>query len=415
MLQVFQSLSPSQLRNLAALFGAGLLFWTSLTSMLPTLPAYIADVGGTPQQVGLVMGCFAIGLLVFRSRLGQMADRRSRKLVVLIGAAVVGTAPLFYLATESIPLLMLSRCFHGISIAAFTTGYSTLVVDIAPPHKRGELIGYMSLVVPIGMAIGPAVGGSLQASVGYVPLFLVSAAAGYLSLLFASGVSESEESQKDLTPDSEDGESFWELVLSPRLQTPALMLLLIGLAFGTLAYFLPLFVRELSFEFNAGWFYSTAAIASFTARIVLGRASDRFGRGVFISFSLLSYTVAMLLLATAQAPAQLLGAAVAQGFGGGTLIPMTVALMSDRSNARERGRVYSICLSGFDLGIALAGPGLGSFAGILGYRGLYWLSMTLAGGALALFATRSSKNLSHSLRFAIGQERDIYALKPGRY
>jgi predicted MFS family arabinose efflux permease len=32
--------------------------------------------------------------------------------------------------------------------------YSALVIDIAPPANRGELIGYMSLVNPVGMASG---------------------------------------------------------------------------------------------------------------------------------------------------------------------------------------------------------------------------------------------------------------------
>lgn len=54
---------------------------------------------------------------------------------------------------------MINRAFHGVSIAAFTTGYSALVVDLSPPKQKGELIGYMSLAVPIGMAIGPAMGG----------------------------------------------------------------------------------------------------------------------------------------------------------------------------------------------------------------------------------------------------------------
>ncbi|NEQ08813.1 MAG: MFS transporter, partial [Moorea sp. SIO4E2] len=84
-MKVFQTLEGQQRQNLLILFTVGLLFWSSLTSLLPTLPQYIEDLGGTKQQVGLVMGCFAIGLLLFRNPLGRMADLRSRKLVVIIG------------------------------------------------------------------------------------------------------------------------------------------------------------------------------------------------------------------------------------------------------------------------------------------------------------------------------------------
>ena len=152
--KTFQYLEPKTSRNLLVLFITGLSFWISLTLLVPTLPTYIADVGGTKRDVGLVMGSFAIGLLACRSWLGKLADQRGRKIVLILGAIVAAIAPLGYLAVDSIPLLIVTRAFHGISIAAFTTGYSALVVDLSPAKHRGELIGYMSLAVPIGMALG---------------------------------------------------------------------------------------------------------------------------------------------------------------------------------------------------------------------------------------------------------------------
>ncbi|PSO83652.1 MAG: MFS transporter [Cyanobacteria bacterium QS_5_48_63] len=412
-MKIFRSLEPQQRKSLLALFLAGLSFWMSLTSLLPTLPAYIEDVGGTKQQVGLVMGSFAIGLLLFRSVLGRLADRRSRKLVVLIGTVVVGIAPLGYLFVESIPLLMVIRAFHGISIAAFTTGYSALVVDQSPPEQKGELIGYMSLVVPVGLAIGPAVGGFLQAGVGYMALFLTSASVGILGLIFATQVGKSsrEEPASHQEAGSPQSSRFWQLLASPRLRVPAMVLLLIGLAFGTISTFLPLFIRAIAIDLNPGLYYSTAAIASFSVRIFVGRASDRYGRGLFITASLFCYVLAMLLLATAESPGAFLVAGLVQGAGGGTLIPIMIALISDRSAENERGKIYSLCIGGFDLGIAIAGPVIGSFANPLGYRGLFFLAMSLTSLALMVFVTLSSKDLSHSLRFATGREKDIYALK----
>ena len=412
-MKIFRSLEPQQRKSLLALFLAGLSFWISLTSLLPTLPAYIEDVGGTKQQVGLVMGSFAIGLLLFRSVVGRLADRRSRKLVVLIGTVVVGIAPLGYLFVESIPLLMVIRAFHGISIAAFTTGYSALVVDQSPPEQKGELIGYMSLVVPVGLAIGPAVGGFLQAGVGYMALFLTSASVGILGLIFATQVGKAsrEKPASHQESGSPQASRFWQLLASPRLRVPAMVLLLIGLAFGTISTFLPLFIRAIAIDLNPGLYYSTAAIASFSVRIFVGRASDRYGRGLFITASLFCYVLAMLLLATAESPGAFLVAGLVQGAGGGTLIPIMIALISDRSAENERGKIYSLCIGGFDLGIAIAGPVIGSFANPLGYRGLFFLAMSLTSLALMVFVTLSSKDLSHSLRFATGREKDIYALK----
>lgn len=379
--------------------------------MLPTLPAYVEDMGGTTQQVGWVMGCFAIGLLASRTWLGQIADRRSRKLVVLIGTLVGGIAPIGYLLADSVYQLMAIRAFHGISIAAFTTGYSTLVVDISPVKQRGELIGYMSLAVPVGMAVGPALGGFLEASTGYISLFSVAAGLGCLACVLASRVTEdSRANLENLSDVNSSSRSFGEIFSSLSFLIPALVLLLIGLLFGTLASFLPLFIREIKLDLNAGLFYTAAAIASFSIRIYTGKASDRYGRGLFITASLVCYGVSMLLLSVVATPSWFILAAILEGMGGGLLIPMTIALLSDRSYSNERGKVYAICIGGFDVGIALAGPILGALAASIGYRGMFSISGGLALIALGLFMTLSNKNLAHSLGFAFGQEEDLYAI-----
>jgi len=476
--KVLSTLEPQQRKNLLVLFAAGLLFWASLGSLLPTLPLYVEDVGGTMQQIGLVMGSFAIGLLLCRPKLGQLADQRSRKLVVLIGMAVVAVAPLGYLFVKSIPLLLLIRAFHGISIAAYTTGNSALIVDLSPVEKRGELIGYMSLTNPIGIAIGPAIGGFLQEQAGYTPLFLFSFAVGLLGFFLACQVKEprithepvvaplvgaqSSESQTDnvlekspnppnphslvgkggtfLPSPSRRGvggevnsqgltdisttfqkpsnnvsvkpqsDKFWQMLASPRLRIPALVLLLTGLVFGAVATFVALYIREAKVDFNAGWFYTAAAMSSFSIRLITGRASDRYGRGVFLTASLVCYALGMLFLSQAQSAVYFLLAGLLEGAGGGTLIPMMIALISDRSHPHERGRVFSLCIGGFDVGIAIAGPVLGTFAQQLGYQGIFSLTTGLAVLALIVFVTQNSKDLPHSLRFATGRGRDVYAL-----
>ncbi len=402
------------LKNLLLLFSTGLCFWLSITSLLPVLPAYIQDVGGTPQQVGFVMGSFAIGLLLSRNPMGNLADQRSRRLVISIGTLVVAIAPLGYLFAKSIPILILLRSFHGISVASFTIGYNTLVVALSPPKQRGQTIGYMSLVIPLGLALGPAFGGLLQEQVGYASLFLLSSGIGWLGLLLSCQIHEPVKENNATNSHKQETSppnSFWQTVSSPRLRVPTTILLLIGLVFGTLITFLPLFIRHIHLNLNSGWFYTAAAIASFSVRIYTGKASDYYGRGIFITGSLVCYAVSMAILASANSSVAFIIAAVLEGAGAGILIPMTIALMSDRSLDDERGRIYAICLGGFDLGIAIGGPVLGSLAEFLGYRGIFGIAAILASLALIVFLTQSSKSFGHSLRFATGKEKDIYALK----
>lgn len=420
-MEVWKVLESSTKKKLIYLFLAGLLFWVSITLLLPTLPIYIQDVGGTTRQVGIVMGCFAIGLLASRGRLGKMADRRSRKIVILIGSLVAVLAPILYMLADSVFGLAAIRAFHGISIAAFTIGYSALVVDLAPVEHRGTLIGHMNLAVPIGMSIGPALGGFLQANgklyvpdgTGYEALFALSAICAVSAFILSSQIeATSLPKVESSTNRQQSTRSFKQFVRDRALLIPAVVLLSIGLVFGTLVAFLPLFIRELGLDFNVGLFYTVVAMTSFSVRLFVGKASDRYGRGLFISAALVCYVISMLLLTMAQTPIGFILAAIAEGAGAGVLIPLTLALVSDRSYADERGKVFAFCMGGFDLGIALGGPCFGFLEPLLGgYRGIFALAAVLAAISLVIFMTQAGKDTEHSVNFALGKAPDVYALE----
>jgi MFS family permease len=263
------------------------------------------------------------------------------------------------------------------------------------------------------MAFGPAAGGFVQAAIGYTPLFVMSAVLAAMSVFFICQITEQNRAElvkPDSPSDSRGSQNYWQILWNPRVRIPALVLLMLGLVFGTLSTFLPLFVQETKVDFNPGLFYSTAAIASFAMRLVTGRASDKYGRGLFISGGLICYVASMLLLYRANSSSAFLIAAAIEGTGAGTVLPMMIALMSDRCEPQERGRVFAISIGGFDLGIALAGPTLGSIAEYIGYRNMFGFAAVITVVAVLIFLTQSSKNLSHSLEFAMGKGKDIYAL-----
>lgn len=437
-MKIFLDFEPALRRNLIIFFSASLCFWAGLAGMLPNLSLYIESFGASNQEIGWVMAAFALGLLGLRPKMSRFTDSQGRKPALLIGIAVIAIAPLLYLSVGLVPaatltlpvmgwqvnsavaLLGLIRAFHGISIAAFATAYSASVADMAPPQNRGELIGYMSLANPIGMALGPALGGYLQGS--FTLAFLTMTALGIVGTLCVLVSREPPRPPAHhLTYASATGQarpqarpqnrSFWRLIFAPHIRIPALILLMVGIAFGSMVAFVPLYVRETGIAINIGLIYTVSAIASFSIRVVSGKASDQLGRGRFISLGLICYTLAMFTLALSTSGQMLLLAGALQGMGSGTLIPIIAALMTDRSRPNERGLTFGLCLTGFDLGIALAGPGMGQIADASSYAVVFALSGLMTFIGLLIFITTSSKDLSHSVRFALRGGRDVYALK----
>lgn len=408
------------------MFVAGLCFWAGLAGLLPVLPLYIERFGASGQQIGFVMASFAIGLLTMRPMMARMTDERGRKPVLLVGLVAIAIAPILYWLVpflsertwqisfgdahwqinSAIVLMMLFRAFHGLSIAAFVTAYSALVADVAPSDQRGELIGYMSLVNPIGMAIGPALGGYLQAGSGFTQVFIVMATLGAVGCVCAVIIAEPDQERQA----SRRTAAFWSLMWMPAVRVPALILFLVGLAFGGLSTFVPLFARESSFTLNIGLIYTASAIASFSIRLLVGKASDRYGRGPFLTIGLVFYSISMFALWLAQSESAVLFAATLQGMGAGMLIPMVAALMADRSRPGERGLMFGLCLTGFDLGIALAGPIMGRVADLTSYRDIFGVAGLMTFLGLIVFVTTSSKDINQSLQFSLKGGKDIYAV-----
>ena len=410
-MKLFQTLGPQQQRSLIMLFLAGLLFWSSITTLLPTLPLYLDHIGGTKQQIGFVMGCFAVGLLLSRFVLGPLADMKSRKLVLIIGTAVAAIAPLGYLLIKSFLLLMVVRAFHGISIAGITIGYNTLLADLSPPGRRGELITYMSLAIPIGMAIGPIVGSFLVVANGYVPLFIFCSTLASVSLLCSIFVWEPDSIVgKNSHSHQFEQQKLLQILWSRRVLVPIFVMLMLGIIFGTTITFLPLYIQENSIALNAGLFYTVRAIASFIIRVFAGRASDKFGRGIFISGGLVFSLLDELTLWTANSSNMVLLAAIFGGFSNGLILPIMITLITDRCPPDQRGKFFSLCIGGFDLGLAIAGPTFGLVAEQIGYRSMFAINASLAGIAIATFITLSNKDLPHSIRFAFGQGQDTYSV-----
>jgi len=357
------------------------------------------------------MGCFAVGLLLSRFVLGPLADMKSRKLVLIIGTAVAAIAPLGYLLIKSFLLLMVVRAFHGISIAGITIGYNTLLADLSPPGRRGELITYMSLAIPIGMAIGPIVGSFLVVANGYVPLFIFCSTLASVSLLCSIFVWEPDSIVgKNSHSHQFEQQKLLQILWSRRVLVPVFVMLMVGLIFGTTITFLPLYIQENSIALNAGLFYTVRAIASFIIRVFAGRASDKFGRGIFISGGLVFSLLDVLTLWTANSSNMVLLAAIFGGFSNGLILPIMITLITDRCPPDQRGKFFSLCIGGFDLGLGLAGPTFGLVAEEIGYRSMFAVNASLASIAIATFITLSNKDLPHSIRFAFGQGQDTYSV-----
>lgn len=398
--------------DLSILFGCGLLFWLSWGALFPTLPLYIRDLGKTNQQVGIAAGAVAVGLLLSRTGLGRIADRSSRQILLFFGLGISAIAPLVYWLLPSFSVLVGLRFIQGIGVAAFSTAYVTLVMDLASAEHRGKALSYMGLTKTLGAGFGALGGSFLQQQAGYPVVFLFSVGAALLGWLCCQKLQEPPRAKPQIAKAIAQA-GFWQPIRNRRIGILVLLAFLMGLTSSGVADFLPLFVEDAKIAFNPGLFYLVMAIAALNARIFAGEFSDRSGRGLCGTFGFILYLAAMLVLWTARDSIALILAAILDGISAGMVMPTLAATIGDRTHNNERGRAMSFWMGGFDLGMAIAAPVSGGLASIYGYRSLFAFATGISGLTLFLFLTHSGATFAQSWRYAWGRGRDRYAMKSG--
>ncbi|WJV44288.1 MFS transporter [Streptomyces flavofungini] len=109
--------------------------------------------------------------------------------------------------------------------------------------------------------------------------------------------------------------------------------------------------------------------------VTMGTLGDRIGRRRLLMFGALGFGLASVLAATSTSPEMLIAARALLGITGATLMPSTLALISNMfKDPRQRGVAISVWVTCFSVGIAV-GPVLG---GLL-LEWFWWGSVFLLG------------------------------------
>ncbi|MGD8738031.1 MAG: MFS transporter, partial [Anaerolineae bacterium] len=169
---------------------ANLFFFTGFQWTFATLPDYVQAIGGNAAQIGLAFGLFSLSAVAARPLVGRLVDSWGRKPVLLSGALLFALSPALYMVTRSVLPFQLVRLLHGVGIAAFTTAYTTLVADLAPPGRRGEAIGLSGVTNNLGMVFAPALGSYTAAQAGWTVHFALSAGITAITVLLLLPVVE---------------------------------------------------------------------------------------------------------------------------------------------------------------------------------------------------------------------------------
>lgn len=143
---------------------ANLLLSMAVTMLIPTMPIWLKMAAKMDsQQIGLVMGSFAVGLFLPGAFCSYLVQQYRRNVVFLISVLILAatmTLPFFRLpALHLFPTILVWRVVQG---AAFGLAQmvlsSTLIIDTCESHQRTEANHSATWFGRFALSIGPMSG-----------------------------------------------------------------------------------------------------------------------------------------------------------------------------------------------------------------------------------------------------------------
>jgi MFS family permease len=374
-------LSPTARPRLAfaGVFAVTFCCLLAVGAVLPVLPRYVhGPLGAGNVAVGVVVGCYAATGLLLRPFAGRFADRSGRKPTVVVGAILVACAGFLYLLPLHVLGLIGARLVLGAGEGSVFTAGSAWIVDLAPPGRRGRVIGLYGLAVWGALSVGPLLGELLLHSSGYSAVWIFAGVLPALGAAIATRVPD-----PFVPPPA--GEHGDHSLIAREAIRPGAAMALGAVGYAAIAAFVVLHLEARGVGHGAAVFGAFASMIVVT-RIVGGDLPDRIGPARVAIGAALAEAVGLVTIALAGSLVVALLGALAMGMAFALLYPSLSLIVVGAVSDRRRGAALGTFTAFFDGGVGLGAPLAGVAAALSGYEGAFLMAAAIALVAAATIA-----------------------------
>lgn len=359
-----------------------------LSQIAPILPLYIkhlgvSDAGSIARFSGLAFGVTFIVSAVFSPIWGSAADKFGRKPMLLrasLGMAVIISCMGF---VTNVTALIGLRLMQG-AISGYGTACTTLIATQTDKEHAGYALGTLSTALIAGSLIGPSIGGFIEDSVGFQPVFFIIGFLMFLTFLVTLFFVKEDFVREEKKERS--AREVWNDVPEKRLTVVlCVTYFIITLSLYMVEPIVTEYVSELSRQANhvalvSGLVFSAAGLSNILAAPWLGKLSDRIGASKVLLFMLIAAGIFYIPQAFVTNPWQLLGFRLLLGLAMGGLEPSVNTLVKKITPESITGRIFGFTISAAYLGTFAGSVTGGQVAAAFGIRCVF-----IAASALLLF------------------------------
>lgn len=354
------------------------------------LSGYLAELGATDTQIGVIYAATAVASIAMRPLLGTVMDRYGRRPVIMVGGVLNIVFILLYLTVTTLgPWVYVVRIGHGVAEAMLFSALFTYAADIIPASRRSQGIALFGVtgLLPIGVA--GIVGDFVLSLAGFTELFLTAGGFAVLTLLLSIPLPE----RRPELASGEKPRGFWSIVTERNLLPIWWMIGSFSTVLTAYFVFIRRYVDDTGFG-SVGLFFSMYVAVAIAERVFLGWLPDRMGRKRVLYPSIAVLIAGFFVLAGASSWVGVAIAGALCGAGHGFIFPILTTLLVDRAPDTDRGSAMSFFTAMLDVGTLIGGPILGAIIDTAGWGPMYISAGVGLGVATVVFA-RWDQRVAH--------------------
>lgn len=346
---------------------------------------FVNFLGGTEESTGEIVRFGVIASILIRLTLARDLDRLGVRRMWISSSALFLLGGVLLVTTHSVGWeIYLARSAFAIGLACMFTCSNVHVQNLAPIHRRTEMIGALGSSGFLGMMLGAQLGDLAfewlpRSRTLFIALFGASIVLGMIYLLIVIRLMRHDEHihQPETPPP-------WTLLYRYWPGPVVLVALAMGVSFVVTTVFLTRHATSLGVV-GIRTFFTGYAISAFVFRILTRTWSRSLGRHKMIGIGLSGHVIGHLLLMAAQTESDFIIPALTSGAGHALLFPCVVSLGAERFPEQYRGSGTTLILGFIDIGMAACAQPLGWLIDNYGFHQMYLATASLCGGTLVFY------------------------------
>jgi len=171
---------PYRRYALGLLLAVNLLNYIDRQVLFAVFPLIKSDLHLSDTALGFLGSAFMLSYLLFAPLFGWLGDHWSRTRLAAGGLVVWSLATALAGFAPGYRTLLAARATVGVGEASFGTVSPGLISDFFPKERRGKILAWFYVAIPVGSALGYLLGGVLGQRYGWHAAFLLVGVPGLL-------------------------------------------------------------------------------------------------------------------------------------------------------------------------------------------------------------------------------------------